>query len=349
MRSNYPVIPADILCRELFKVLVHFVLLLFVADDQMELQSEEEGRNMCVGFAQLDDRSRESFPVFPTVQEMKKIVRQMSTPSIVGPTVFFGDFVNKIASVLFKHGNYSHDVVYDFRLRASNIVSLYIQSVANEKDKEKQGTVLEVFWRRIFGGCAFIVPLFADVFSGALGSTKQHVGFIKPRSTSTVICFPFQSTICFLIWKKKIQTATTCSEQSLPRKRKLTFPKLLKKFLKFPRLYWSVLMKRSKTTLNDILAFLSFVPFLIIWVDPLLVGCGLIVFVVPRYAESSFKNTLVEVDDEHLSTWLSEKSNDEDGVIKDLLEKKRRRKSTICDNIFGAILAEKEVCSRDGK
>ena len=75
MRSMYPVIPDDTLCREIFKVLVHFVLLLYVADDQMELQSEEEGRNLCAGFAQLDDRSRESFPEFPTVEEMKKIVR----------------------------------------------------------------------------------------------------------------------------------------------------------------------------------------------------------------------------------------------------------------------------------
>ena len=145
MRSIYPVIPDDTLCRELFKVLVHFVLLVFVADDQMELQSEEEGRNMCAGFAQLDDRSRESFPEFPTVKKMKKIVRQMSIPSIVGPTVFFADFVNKMASVVLKHGNYSHDVVYDFRLRASNMILLYIQAVAMEKHKEKKGTVLENF------------------------------------------------------------------------------------------------------------------------------------------------------------------------------------------------------------
>ena len=144
--------------------------------DRRNLQSEEQVRNMCVGFAQLDDRSRESFPEFPTVEEMKKTVREMSTPSIVGPTVFFGDFVNKMASVVLKHGNYSHDVVYDFRLRTSNMILLYIQAVAIEKHKEKQGTVLEVFWRRIFGGCAFSLPFFAEVFSGALGSTKQHVG-----------------------------------------------------------------------------------------------------------------------------------------------------------------------------
>ena len=81
-----------------------------------------------------------------------------------------------MASILLKHGDYSKDVAYDFRLRASNIVTLYIQGVAIEKYKEKLGTVLEVFWRRVFGGCAFSLPFFAEVFSGALGSTKQHVG-----------------------------------------------------------------------------------------------------------------------------------------------------------------------------
>ena len=178
LRSIYPVIPDDTLCREIFKVLIHFILLLFVADDQMELQSEEEGRHMCVSFAQLDNRSRESFPEFPTVEEMKKIVRQTSTPSIVGPTVVYVDFVNKMALVLLKHGSYSHDVVYDFRLRASNMVSIYIQSAVSEKVKKKSETVLENYWRRVFGGCIFPFLLLADVFSGALGMTKQHFGVI---------------------------------------------------------------------------------------------------------------------------------------------------------------------------
>ena len=63
--------------------------------DRRNLQSEEQVRNMCVGFAQLDDRSRESFPEFPTVEEMKKTVRLMSTPSIVGPTVFYGTLLTR--------------------------------------------------------------------------------------------------------------------------------------------------------------------------------------------------------------------------------------------------------------
>ena len=203
----------------------------------MELQSEEEGRNMCAGFAQLDDRSRESFPEFPTVEEMKKIVAgQMSTPSIVGPTVFFGDFVNKMASVVLKHGNYSHDVVYDFRLRTSNMILLYIQAVAIEKHKEKQGTVLENFWRRVFGGCVIPLHLLADVCSGALGMTKQHVGVITEIYLhSTMFCIAVNDF--FLILKKKIQSATTFSEQSLPRKRRRTYPERLKNLLKLPRLH----------------------------------------------------------------------------------------------------------------
>ena len=237
------------------------------------LQSEEEVRNMCVGFAQLDDRSRESFPEFPTVEEMKKIVRQMWTPTIVGPTVFYGTFVNKMASILLKHGNYSHDVVYDFRLRASNIVTLYTQRVAIEKRKEKPGTVLAVFWRRVFGGCAFSLPLFAEVFSGALGSTKQHVGIMTEIYLYSNM-FSIAVNDLFSYLKEKYTNCDNMFGAILAEEEAEEYPKLLQKLLKFARLFWSVLTKRSKNTLNDIL---SFVPFLIFRVDALLVGCGFIV------------------------------------------------------------------------
>ena len=345
MRSMYPVIPDDTLCREIFKVLIHFVLLLFVADDQMELQSEEEGRNMCAGFAQLDDRSRESFPEFPTVEEMKKIVTgQMSTPSIIGPTVFFGDFVTKMASILLKHGNYSHDVVYDFRLRTSNMILLYIQAVAIEKHKEKQGTVLEVFWRRIFGGCAFSLPFFAEVFSGALGSTKQHVGvmteiFLYSNMLAIAVndlysYFKEKDTNCDNMFgailseeeegEENISEAVEKIAQICEAILKCAYEKIKKKLKRHPEL-------RSLFDISGrcIAGWL--------WIH-----C----FTLPRYAESSLKFTLVEVDDEHLSTWLSEKPNYGDGVIKEFLGMANERmEDVIMDALCGAFpIHKKEFC-----
>ena len=341
MRSMYPVIPDDTLCREIFKVLVHFVLLLFIADDQMELQSEEEGRNMCVGFAQLDDRSRESFPEFPTVEEMKKIVRQMSTPSIVGPTVFFGDFVNKMASILLKHGNYSHDVVYDFRLRASNMVSMFIQSVASEKVKKKSETVLENYWRRVFGGCFFPLHLLAEVCSGALGMTKQHVGVVTEIYLYSVmfaiavndfVSYPREKdTICDNIFRailaekeeENISGAAEKVAQIAEVTLKCIYQKIQKTLQRHPGI----------PELRSLFDYLGRCAAGFLWIH-----C----FVVPRYVESSLKFTLVEVDDEHLSTWLSEKHNYGDGVIKEFLEMANQRMAdVIMDALCGAFPVHK--------
>ena len=57
-------------------------------------------------------------------------------------------------------------------------------------------------------------------------------------------------------------------------------------------------------------------------------------FVVPRYVESSFKCTLVEVDDEHLSTGLSEKPNYGDGVIKDFLDLANQRMEDVIMDVI---------------
>ena len=159
--------------------------------------------------------------------------------------------------------------MYDFRLRASNIVTLYIQGVAIEKRKEKQGTVLEVFCRRVFGG----LPFFAEIFSGPLGSTKQHVGIMTEIYLYSNM-FSIAVNDLFSYLKEKYTNCDNMFGAILAEEEAEEYPKLLQKLLKFARLFWSVLTKRSKNTLNDIL---SFVPFLIFRVDALLVGCGFIV------------------------------------------------------------------------
>ena len=345
MRCLYPIIPDDTMCRELFKLFVHFILFVFISDDKMELQSEEEVRNMCVGFAQLDDHGRESFPEFPTVEEMKKIVRKISIPSIVGPTVFFGDFLNKMSSVLLKHGNYSRDVVYDFRLRTSNMILLYIQAVAMEKPKEKQGTVLEVFWRRIFGGCAFTLPLFAEAFSGALGTTKQHVGVI----TEIVLysnMFAIAVNDLFSYLKEKDTISDNIFVAILAEKEEENISGAAEKIAQISeailKCTYEKIQKHLKRhpgipELRSVFDYLGRCTAGWLWAH-----C----FVVPRYVESSLKFTLVEVDSDHLSTWLSEKPNYGDGVTKDFLDMVNQRMAdVIMDAFCGAFpIHKKKYC-----
>ena len=247
-----------------------------------------------------------------------------------------------MASILLKHGNYSHDVVYDFRLRASNIVTLYTQRVAIEKRKEKPGTVLAVFWRRVFGGCAFSLPLFAEVFSGALGSTKQHVGimteinlysnmfsiavndlfsYLKEKDTN---CDNMFGAILAEEEEENISEAVEKIAQICEPILKCAYEKIQKHLKRHPEL----------CSLFDISG-----RCIAGW---LWIHC----FAIPRYAESSLKFTLLEVNDEHLSTWLSEKPNYGDGVIKEFLEMANQRMAdVIMDALCGAFpIHKKQFC-----
>ena len=349
IRAIYPVIPDDTLCRELFKVFVHFALLLFIADDQMELQSEEEMRNICAGFARLDDLSRESFPEFHTVEEMKKIASQMSTPSIVGPTVFFANFVNEMASVLLKHGNYAHDVVYDFRLRASNMNSLYIQAVTIEKHKKKPRTLLENFWRHLFSGCAFPSHLLADVFSGALGMTKQHIELITEIYIySSIFCMPVNDFFSYL--REKAGNSDNMFRAIL-RESEENIPEAAEKIAQIAEVALTCVYEKIQEALKrhpDIPELCSLFDYLSrcalgwFWAHR---------FAVPRYQESTFKFTLVEVDDENLSSWLSEKRDYGDVVIKEIVEMVNTRMADgKMDALRGAFPIHKKVSAfkKDG-
>ena len=224
------------------------------------------------------------------------------------------------------------------------MILLYIQAVAIEKHKEKQGTVLEVFWRRIFGGCAFSLPFFAEVFSGALGSTKQHVGvmteiFLYSNMLAIAVndlysYFKEKDTNCDNMFgailseeeegEENISEAVEKIAQICEAILKCAYEKIKKKLKRHPEL-------RSLFDISGrcIAGWL--------WIH-----C----FTLPRYAESSLKFTLVEVDDEHLSTWLSEKPNYGDGVIKEFLGMANERmEDVIMDALCGAFpIHKKEFC-----
>ena len=216
--------------------------------------------------------------------------------------------------------------MYDFRLRASNIVTLYIQGVAIEKRKEKQGTVLEVFCRRVFGG----LPFFAEIFSGPLGSTKQHVGImteiylysnLKEKDTN---CDNMFGAILAEEEEENISEAVEKIAQICEPILKCAYEKIQKHLKRHPEL----------CSLFDISG-----RCIAGW---LWIHC----FALPRYAESSLKFTLVEVNDEHLSTWLSEKPNYGDGVIKEFLEMANQRMAdVIMDALCGAFpIHRKQFC-----
>lgn len=74
-------------------------------------------------------------------------------------------------------------------------------------------------------------------------------------------------------------------------------------------------------------------------------------FAVPRYQESTFKFTLVEVDDENLSSWLSEKRDYGDVVIKEIVEMVNTRMADgKMDALHGAFPIHKKVSAfkKDG-
>ena len=319
MRCLYPVFPDNILCKEFFKVLLHASISIYIADDQLEKQSREEAKIACAAHARIDQQSTKRFPNLPTIQEMKQILSTFSTPSIVGPTTMFADFGNRLAKVLLLHGNWNGNVVADFRLRNSNLVSMYFQAIQAEKTPNKKNTTLETLWRRIFGGVAVPYSSLAEIASGAIRNSKQHIAVITDMHLlsglfATTIndlysYFLEKSSICDNVVAALLheKTAENVSEavdkvaQILDAILKLMYKKAEQIKLQFP----------DNRELRDFFDYVGQVT--VGWYY--LHECAL-----PRYQGSPWRVHLEEIDEDEIPKWLSEKGKYGSKVMQELME-----------------------------
>ena len=336
MRSLYPVFPESTLCREMFKVYIRFTMCLYCADDKMELHSQEEARKTCDAFARVDERSRETFPSFPTVDEIMQIVKTFNSPNIVAPTTTYAELVNRISSVLLLHGNVSRDVVYDFRLRLSNAVSIYMQALVAEKQPREKETEMDTLWRRVFGGCIIPYPMFAEIASGAVGKTKQH---LRVLNELYILCTLYWTTIndLYSYYYEKDTNCDNVVKAILLRKEAAEMPDAVAKVTQildavcasmYEKMEQLKLRYPDDQELHSLLDYIG---------QATLGAFYLHDYTTPRYQDSPWKVTLVELEKEKLSEWLSEKREYGENVVKNYLRLATDRMANgILDGLCGA-------------
>ena len=318
MRALYPFVPDNPFCRELFKIFVHFMVLLFIADDTMELLSEDELLNISAGFARLDDLSRNSFPEIPTVEEMKKTINQSSTPDIIGKTVLLADIPNKLVSVFIKHDIYPLDIVYDTRLRASNIISIAIQAVLAGKNKRKSGTLLETLWRRAFDSCTLPFHMLGEVFSGALGKTKQHFRVITELS----MCSSFYCVVINDMYSYHLECDGAFENvfKAILAEREGNIVEAVEKNAQIADAILKYMYEKMQETINQCPNSAELRSLFQCIAQSALGWFRMHQIITPRYEKSALKFTLVEVPKGQFPMRLSEKDNYGDRIVKELMQ-----------------------------
>ena len=188
-RFLYPILPNDNLCRETFKVFLHFVIAVYRCDDRMEVECDlNDMEKICSAYDQLDEQLCEIFPRIPTVPEIQTSLKFLSEAKLIAPVTLCMDFVNKVISVVLKYGSYSETDVFEFRRRLSNSVSIYLKAVESEKKMTAGDTENETLWRRIFGGGPLFLLLYVEISSFSLGKTSEHISTVTEMYVVSSLC-----------------------------------------------------------------------------------------------------------------------------------------------------------------
>ena len=188
-RLLYPVLPNDHVCQETFKVFLHFVIAVYRCDDRMEVECDlDDMEKICSAYDHLDEQLCEIFPQIPTVSEIQSSLKFLSEAKLIAPVTLCMDFVNKVIAVILKGGNVSKEVVFEFRRRLSNSVSIYLKAVHSEKKMTAEDTENETLWRRIFGGGPLFLLLYVEISSFSLGKTKEHIPTVTEMYVISSLC-----------------------------------------------------------------------------------------------------------------------------------------------------------------
>ncbi|CAB4016901.1 Hypothetical predicted protein [Paramuricea clavata] len=188
-RLLYPILPNNRLCREAFKIFLHFVIAVYRCDDRMETECDlNDMGKICNAYDKLDEQLCETFPKIPTVKEMQSSLKFLSEAKLIAPVTLCMDFVNKVTCAILTHGSVSEDVVFEFRRRLSNSVSIYLKAVKSEKNMTPEDSDNETLWRRIFGGGPLFLLLYVEISSFSLGKTKEFIPTITEMYVVSSLC-----------------------------------------------------------------------------------------------------------------------------------------------------------------
>lgn len=319
MWTLIPTVPSDQWQFEIFKTSLHFLCALFLVDDAVESYSEKQMKEMSDAYDMLEKQVCEKFPCFPSINEMKQSLKHLNNPFDIASITFCMHYVNKIASVLVNEGSTPQNVVYNFRRRTSNAISISFQAVLIKAKLGSNVTGDEMLWRRVYDGLVILFYQFGELVLGLTKNTEKYMTVITElRLLGCLYCIVINDLYSYhrdkLVSSDNIiktwllgkvvsnlsEASSRCCEilDAVMQYMHERVERIRQSYPGCPELE-ALLETTVYTTVGWIFAHTA---------------------VVPRYSESPLKVHLVEVEESELHTWFCEKNHYGRSVIQKFLK-----------------------------
>ena len=188
-RHQVVLLPNNALSRQLFKLWAKMEVALFISDDVLERLSEVEMHQICNAIQLLDDQTREQFPRFLTIAEMKQsLLQQNVDEKFIPHIIYLLDFANNAAKSIIDQGDFSKEDVNDYWRRLVVIISHYYQGVEMEV-KHDACSYSEDVWTRLLSGGSMASLHAQEIMAGSVIKNTEHVSLLNQLYfLSTVFC-----------------------------------------------------------------------------------------------------------------------------------------------------------------
>ena len=317
LRCLYPTIPVDPTSLKIFQLNLHFLVLGYIIDDEIESYNMDDMNDLIAGYNYLQNQLSEMFPKYPSLSEMKKSLGNVKNDFSKSAIATIVDFINKTTLILVEGGKIPEDKVLIYRKRLSKSVTLYLDALLSKIKTGCDISENEMLWRRCFDALSLPVYMSTEVFSEIL--VKNHLFPISEIYKFYFLSIVFSIVINDLysyerdklddsdsiikVWYKKkavtdMKTATS------------NIAKILDAVVK--QLYLLIEAGKAKhPQLSE--WFESIASMTVGWVY-------IHKTVVPRYASSSYQVTLTEIEENMIPNWLLEKDGYGQKVVQEFLE-----------------------------
>ena len=345
LRCLYPVLPNNYLCRAMFKTFLHFLIAVYRIDDVMEKNcTEDDMLKICNAYNMLDGQLCDTFPELPCINEIKHSLDYLGNRKLVSPVTMLMDFVNKVISLLLKHGNVSEDDVFEFRRRLSNTMSIYLQAVVSEKRMTAKDTENETLWRRIFGGGPLFLLMFVEISSFSVGKVKKHMPAITEMYVISSLCCIITNDV-YSYHRETNDGLTECDSVIklwLHKKEVSSVPEAVGKITRILNAIFTYMYEKvekikvkypNSPELHRLLDYIAYATTGWIFIHDQ---------ASPRYEDSPWRLSLSDVEENELEGWLIKKDVYGWYVVQQYLEMPNTKAKTFIDALRGVITVREQ-------
>ncbi|CAB3990456.1 Hypothetical predicted protein [Paramuricea clavata] len=338
MRHQVVLLPNNALCRQLFKLWTKAEVALFISDDVLETLSEVEMHQICNAIQLLDDQIREQFPRFPTIAEMKQsLLQQKVDEKFIPHVIYFVDFANNVAKSIIDQGNFSKEDVNDYWRRLVVMITLYYQGVEVEV-KHNVGPYSEDVWTRLLSAAVMVWLHAQEIVAGSVIKNTEQVSLLNElyflASVYSMVSNDIYSyrremrldvSVCNMV-----QTIAGSKETSAETDAVIKCVEILNAVVK--TMYQKIEKAKQKNPANqDLWKLLDNIGMAT-------VGWYYFHHYSPRYDDSLWRLSIVEVENDELQEWR--KGNDEEQLqeVLPLLLKCSPKAKKISDTVISGVV-----------